>query len=61
MYEASEYAAKTKNDTAIMYKGNFRMMLDDAKNWAERSGFKEEDIDSVIKHVRERKKHEDSH
>ena len=56
MYETAEYTAMTENDTAIMYEGNFRMMLDDAKNWAERSGFREEDIDSIIKCVREWKK-----
>ena len=56
MYEAAEYNAVAENDTAFAYEGNFRMMLDEAKSWAERSGFKEEDIDSIIKHVRGQKK-----
>ena len=56
MYEAAEYNAVAENDTAFAYEGNFRTMLDEAKSWAERSGFKEEDIDSIIKHVRGQKK-----
>lgn len=34
---------------------SFRTMLDDAEEWAERSGLREEDIDDVIKTVRKRK------
>ncbi|MBR1658518.1 MAG: hypothetical protein IJ697_08650 [Synergistaceae bacterium] len=35
---------------------SFRTMLDDAKEWAERSGLREEDIDDVIKSVRRKKR-----
>lgn len=47
----------TENDNAL----TFRMMLDEARDWAERSGLREDMIDDIIKSVRRRKKHEDSY
>ncbi len=56
MYANSDNAVMTENDTALTFSDSFRIMLDDARKWAERSGFIEEDVDSIIKSVRKRKR-----
>lgn len=56
MYANPENIVLTENDTALTYSDSFGIMLDDAKEWAERSGFIEEDVDSIIKAVRRSKR-----
>ncbi len=41
----------TENDNVL----RFRKMLDEARDWAERSGLREDMIDDIIKSVRRRK------
>ncbi|MBQ7267333.1 MAG: hypothetical protein IJR11_03080 [Synergistaceae bacterium] len=48
-------AVISKNDTAMTCSESFRNMLDDSRDWAERSGLTEKDVDEAIKSVRRRK------
>lgn len=56
MYANPENIVLTENDTTLTYSDSFGIMLDDARKWAERSGFIEEDVDSIIKAVRRSKR-----
>ena len=45
----------SENKTVMTHSESFRIMLDDARDWAERSGLTEKDVDMAIKSVRRRK------
>ena len=47
-------AVMIKSDDTLLER--FRIMLDDAKDWAERFGLTESDVDEAVKAVRKRKK-----
>ena len=47
-------AVMIRNDNTLIER--FRIMLDEAKDWAERSGLTERDVDEAVKAVRKRKK-----
>ncbi len=55
MYTNAVDSAMTFADTALMSSENFRIMLDEAHDWAERSGLKEKDVNDIIKDVRRKK------
>ncbi len=56
MYTNAVDSAMTFADTALMSSENFRIMLDEAHDWAERSGLKEKDVNDIIKDVRRKKR-----
>ena len=45
-------AVMIRNDDTLVER--FRIMLDEAKDWAERSGLTEKDVDEAVKVVRMR-------
>lgn len=47
-------AAMIKSDDTLVER--FRIMLDEAKDWAEHSGLTERDVDEAVKAVRKRKR-----
>ena len=47
-------AVMIRNDDTFVER--FKMMLDEARDWAERSGLTESDIDEAVKAVRRRKR-----
>ena len=47
-------AVMIQNDDTLVE--SFRNMLDEAKDWAERSGLTERDVDEAVKSVRRRKR-----
>lgn len=52
MYANAVDDVVSRNET---YSDSFRLMLDDSRAWAERSGLTEKDVDEAIKSVRRRK------
>ena len=49
-------AVLTRNYDADVLNVHFRMMLDEAQEWAERSGLRESDVAEAVKSVRRRKR-----
>ena len=49
-------AVLTRNYDADVLNVHFRIMLDEAQEWAERSGLRESDVAEAVKSVRRRKR-----